>query len=309
MAFRRARRLAILHKLETTYGTDATPAAADALIGSNVTFTPVEGEEVRRDLLLPYLGHQGTILTAEYGRIEFDVELAGSGTAGTAPKFDSILQAAGLAVTLTASVDAEYSIVEDATKSGSLYFVADKVRHVFLGGQASLAINISARQIPKIRVTYMGLLGAVTDIGSMPAASQIGWIAPVVVSKANTVMTLHGWTAVAESLSLDLGNELVARHLIGDERILISDRQSTGTAVVEARSIATIDWFDRARASTTGALSLIHGTAAGNIVEIAAPNVQIGKPTQGETNGIINYSIPLMLRPNAGRDEMTITFR
>ncbi|MDR5655408.1 phage tail tube protein [Ruixingdingia sedimenti] len=309
MAFRRAKRLAILHKAESSYGTDATPAAADALIGSNVTFTPIEGEEVRRDLLLPYLGHQGTILTAEYGRIEFDIEIAGSGTAGTAPKYGSILKAAGMAATVTAGVDVEYTIVEDATESGSLYFVADKVRHVFLGGQANIALNFSARQIPKIRVTYMGLLGAVTDVGSMPAVSQTGWTAPVVVSKANTVLTLHGWTAVAESLALDLGNELVARHLIGDERILISDRQSTGTAVVEARDIATIDWFAKARSGATGGLSLVHGTTAGNIVEIAAPKVQIGKPTQGETNGIINYSLPLMLRPDAGRDELVITVR
>lgn len=309
MAFRRAKRLAMLLKPETTYATDATPAAADAIIASNVSFTPLEAEEIQRDLLLPYLGHQGTILTAEYGRVEFDVEIAGSGTAGTAPKFDALLRSAGFASTITAGTDVTYSIVEDATESASLYFISDKVRHIFLGGQANIAMNLSARQIPKFRVTYVGLLGAVTDIGSMPAVAMTGWTKPVAVSKANTTLTLHGWSAVAESLSLDLGNTLTPRHLIGDERILISDRQGTGTAVVEARSVATVDWFARARASTRGALSLVHGVGAGNIVEVTAPAVEIGKPTQGETNNIVNYSLPLKLCPDTGRDEFTIIVR
>lgn len=309
MAFRRAKRLAMLLKPETTYGTDATPAVADAIIGSNVTFTPLEAEEVQRDLLLPYLGHQGTILTAEYGRVEFDVEIAGSGVAGTAPKWGALMRTAGLAATITASTDVTYSIIEDAAESGTLYFISDKVRHVFLGGRANIALNFTPKQIPKFRVTYVGLLGAVTDIGSMPAVAMTGWTKPLPVSKANTTLSLHGWSAVAESLNLDLGNTLTPRHLIGDESILISDRQSTGTAVVEARSIATIDWFARARASTRGALSLVHGVTPGNIIEITAPAVEIGKPTQGQTDNIVNYSLPLKICPDEGRDELTIIAR
>ncbi|WP_323041577.1 phage tail tube protein [Gemmobacter sp.] len=307
--FRRAKRLAMLLKPETVYSTDATPAAADAIIGSNVSFTPLEGEEVRRDLLLPYLGNQGAIMTAEYGRVEFDVEIAGAGAAGTPPKWGPLLRTAGFAATVTASTNVTYTIVEDSVESGTLYFVQDKVRHIFLGGQANIALNLTAKQIPKFRVTYVGLLGTVSDVGSMPAVSMTGWTKPVPVSKANTVLTLHGWSAVAESISLDVGNTLTPRHLIGDERILIEDRQTTGTAVVEARSMGTIDWFARARASTRGALSLVHGATAGNIIEISAPAVEIGKPGQGETNGVVNYSLPLRICPDAGRDEITIIAR
>ena len=81
------RKLAILHKIETVYGQAPTPApaAVDAIIGKNVQFTPIESGEVSRDLLLPYLGNQGVILTGKHAKIEFDVELAGSGAAGTAP--------------------------------------------------------------------------------------------------------------------------------------------------------------------------------------------------------------------------------
>lgn len=305
---RRWKRLALLLKTEATYATDAAPAAADAIIASNITFTPLEGEEVRRDLMLPWLGNQAMRLTATYGRLEFDVEIAGAGTAGTAPRYSSILRSAGLAATIQAGTSVTYSIVETGVESATVHFVSDGVRHVFLGGHANLSLSFAPKQIPKFRVTYTGLLGPVTD-AALPTVATTGWITPVEVSRANTTLSLHGWSAIAESLTIELGNTVTPRHLIGDERILITDRQSTGTAVVEAKSIATIDWFARARAATTGALSLIHGTTAGNIVEVTAPAVQIGKPAQGQTDNIVNYSLPLMLLPVSGRDELTIVVR
>lgn len=303
------RKLAMLVKVETTYATDAAPAEADAVVASNITFTPIEGDEVNRDLLLPYLGNQGTILTATYGKIEFDVEIAGAGAAGTVPKYDALLRSAGMAQTVTAGTSVVYSFVEDDPESATVYFVSDKVQHIFVGGVANIAPSFTPKQIPKFRVSYMGMMGTISDLVSMPDVVLDGVTTPLPVSKANTQMSLFGWASVAESLSLDWGNVLTPRFLIGDERVLISDRQAKGTAVVEARSVATINWFDKALTSAKGALSLIHGTTAGNIVEISAPAVQVGKPTQGQTDGIINYSLPLNLTPVNGLDELTLTIR
>ncbi|MBY6091075.1 phage tail tube protein [Maritimibacter alkaliphilus] len=309
MAIRRWRKLAILHKIEATYGADAAPAAADAMVASNVTFTPMEGEEVNRDLLLPYMGNQGVLLAGLYGRLEFDVEIAGAGAAGDVPAYGSLLRVSGLSETVTASTSVEYSVVEDDQESGSLYFISEKVQHVLLGGRATFTMTFTPKGIPKLRFTYQGLLGTISDIGAMPAVDQSAWTKPVIVSKANTTMSLHGWSAVAESLSVDLGNTLTPRFLIGDEVMAITDRSSTGTAVVEARDVATVNWFDIAQQRTRGALALVHGTVAGNIVEVAAPKVEIGRPTQGQTDGIVNYSLPLMLCPDAGMDELVLTVR
>lgn len=303
------KKLAILHKIEATYGTDAAPAAADAITASNVTFTPMEGEEVSRDLLLPYLGNQGVLLAGIYARLEFDVEIAGAGAAGDVPVYGSLLRIAGFAETVEAGVSVDYSTVEAGVESGSIYFVSDKVQHVMLGCQANVSLTFTPKGIPRYRFTVMGLLGTISDIGAMPAVSTAGLITPLIVNKANSVMSLHGWTAVAESLAIELGNTLTARFLIGDELIRISDRSSTGTAVVEARSIAAIDWFTIAQERTRGALSLVHGANPGNIVEITAPAVEIGRPTQGQTDNIVNYSLPLMLCPQAGLDELAISVR
>ncbi|MFK4060309.1 phage tail tube protein [Brucella anthropi] len=309
MGVRKHNKLAMLHKRETTYGEDAAPVAANALLGANVTITPIEGQEVSRDLLLPYLGNQGIVLAGIYGRVEFDLEIAGSGTAGEPPKIGSILRVAGMSETITPDQDVAYEIVEDAVESGSLYFISDKVQHVLLGGQANIAPSFTPSSIPRFRVTYLGLLGTITDVAAMPIVTNAGWTTPETVSKANTSMSLHGWPSVAESLSVDLGNTLTPRFLIGDEKIMISDRKTTGTAVVEARSLAEVDWFDRALKRTRGELKLTHGKTAGNIVEITAPAVEVGKPSQGQADGIINYSLPLSLCPIEGMDELKIVFK
>lgn len=306
---RRWNRLATLHKVEATYGTDAAPVAANALLLSNVTFTPMEATEIQRGRMLPYMGNQGIVLSGRYGRMEADIEAAGAGVAGTVPKYGSVLRAAGLAETVTAGTSVEYTIVEDAQESSSLYFIYDGTRHILAGCRANVSVSFTPLELPHFRVTWVGLLGAIMDAGAMPAVTAAGWVDPVPVEKANTVMSLHGWPSIAESLSMDLGNTLTPRFLIGDERVLITDRSSTGTAVVEAHSLATIDWFDRAKKRTRGALSIVHGTDDGNIVEITAPAVEVGRPTINQRDNIANYSLPLGLCPVSGRDEFKITIR
>ncbi|WP_299165793.1 phage tail tube protein [uncultured Tateyamaria sp.] len=309
MTARRYKQMAILHAMEVDYAVDVVPAAADALIASNVTFNPMEGEEVSRDLMLPYLGNQGIILAGLYASLEFDIEVAGAGAAGDVPPYGSLLRVCGLAETVTAGVSVVYSIVEDGLESGSLYFIQDGVRHILLGCRGTVSMNFTPKGIPQYRFRIIGLLGTISDVAENPAVSALGLTTPLIVSKANTALTLHGWNAVAESVSFDLGNEVTPRFLIGDERIKVTDRNVSGNAVVEARLMEEINWFEIATARTRGALSLTHGTADGNVVQIEAPNVEVGRPTQGQTNNVVNYTLPLAMIPGAGRDELVITVR
>lgn len=309
MTSRRWRKLAILAKIEASYGSDAAPAAANAIIATNVNFTPIEGDEVSRDLILPYLGNQGVVLAGIHGKISFDVEVAGAGVAGDVPQYGVLLRACGMAETVTPATSVVYTIVETGVEAASIYFESDGVRHVLLGARGNMSVNVTPKGIPRFTFTMTGLLGQITDIAMMSAVMTAGLVTPVTVSKANTQMTLHGWSAVAESLALDLGNTVTPRFLIGDELVMIPNRSTTGTAVVEARSLATVNWFARALDRTRGILALTHGTVAGNTVELNAPAVEIGKPTQGNTDNISNYTLPLSLCPSAGLDELSITVR
>lgn len=306
MAIRRWKKLACLAKIEDTYGTDAVPTGAANFIQlSDITFTPMAGEEEQRNLLQPHLGHQGVYLTGEYGQLQFSVEMAGSGTAGLAPAWAPLVRASGFKEVITEDTSADYTPVDEATDAVSMYIVPDGVRHIFLGGRGDLSMSFVPKRIPRFTFTMKGLLGEITD-QPMPVVTKTMWKKALVVSKANTTLSLHGWTAIAESLNIAVGNQVTPEHLIGDESIQITDRVGTGTCVVRATSLATKNWFAIADAETLGGLALQHGSAAGNTIKLSADGIQIGRPQPGQTNNINNYSLPLYVT-SLNANELTIT--
>ncbi|SOC46665.1 hypothetical protein SAMN05892877_12383 [Rhizobium subbaraonis] len=303
------RNRAITVKTETVYGTDAAPTgAANAMQMTNVVFNPSVGEEVNRDLVVPYMGHQGVVLVGTYATLAGEVEIAGSGTAGDAPNYGPLLRCCGLAEVVTAGTDVVYTPVSSGQESVSVHFNADGVRHVLLGARGTMSMNLTPKQIPRFAFTLTGLLGTISDT-ALPTIDLSGFIKPVVVSKANTTFSLHGLAGACEGVTMDLGNQIEPRFLIGHESIQQVDRQMTGSAIMEAVALSAKNWFEIAHTHATGALAAVHGTAPGNIVEFAAPAVQIGRPTMGETQRILNNTLPLMFTTSAGNDEFTITVK
>ncbi|MQT13641.1 phage tail tube protein [Segnochrobactrum spirostomi] len=307
---RRWKKMAILAKVETTVGTDAVPTgAANAIQALDVTLTPLAGDEIQRDYMVPYLGNQGALLVGNYNELQFSVELSGSGTLGTPPALAPLLKACAFAEVITAGASVAYNPISSGFQAVSIYANLDGVNHVLLGARGTCTLNLAPKQIPRLQFNFKGLLGPIADV-ALPSVTLTSWLPAVPVSKANTpVWTLHGHSAIAESLSIDVGNTVTVRSLVNYEGIEITDRSATGSMVIEAVAIGTKDWFSLARAGTTGALAITHGMVAGNIVDIAAPAVQIGRPTYGQTDAIINNTLPLMLRPASGNDELTLTFR
>ena len=60
------RKMVILAKIETTRGVDATPTGANAMVVSNVTITPLEGDEAEHDYVRPHFGNSGSTLVSAY---------------------------------------------------------------------------------------------------------------------------------------------------------------------------------------------------------------------------------------------------
>lgn len=307
MATRRWKKVAALLKMETVYGTDAVPTGlANFIQLSDVAFTPLAGDEEARNLMQPKLGHQGVTLTGEYAQLDFSVEIAGSGVAGTAPAWGPLVRSSGFGEVITAATDVQYDLIHDNFESSTIYFNADKVNHILLGSRGSLSsISMAAKRIGKFRFSMKGLVGTITD-QALPAVDASKWTKGLVVNKANTTMSLHGWQAIAESLDINTGSQVSKLDYIGEELIDIGDRAATGTTVVKATTLAEVNWFAIAKSEALGALAAQHGKVAGNIVKFDSDAVQLGRPTEGNTNGIRNYSIPLMLT-SLGTKEFKIT--
>ncbi len=92
MALSTKKRL-ILVKLESTYGTDSVPVVADAVLCTSLELSPLEGSSVDRSFIRPYFANSGSIRVENYASVAFETEIAGSGTAGTAPEWGLLLKA------------------------------------------------------------------------------------------------------------------------------------------------------------------------------------------------------------------------
>ena len=305
------RKRTILAKIETTYGTDPTPTgAANAILVRNLNITPLNAELLNRDLVRPYLGASEQLLASAYVGIDFEVEMAGAGAAGTAPAYGSLLKACGMTETLVALATATYTPVSSSFSSVTIYYNVDGVLHKLTGCRGNVEIDIKARQIPVFKFTFTGLYNAPTDT-VLPTVSYTAFQTPLAANSDNSSgFSLFSYSGALESLSLNFNNGVQYRSLIGAEDVLMTDRQLSGQVVFEAPTIAAKDFFSLALGTTLGALDITHGTTAGNKVQISSSRVNVTNPTYQDQNGIQMLQVPMRLIPStAGNDEISIVVK
>jgi len=300
-------------KDEVDYAVDSVPTgAANAIEMSNVTFTPLAGNEVERQYIRPYFGHQGSELVGQYNRVQFTVDFAGSGTAGVAPAWGPLLRATGWAETTVEDTSVIYERASDGNGSAVMYLNLDGVNHAMLGVRGKSSAALTSLSPSTLTFEMTGLLGPITDV-PLPAAVYTAWKRGLVVTKANTPLcTLFGTPLIAQSLTLDFGQVVTTRHRIYEEGVHITDAKVTGSLQFEAKTQAAGgDWFARASASPKprGALAFQHGPTAGNIIEITAGGVEVGAPSYTNSDGMWDYTVPFVAVPTDGDDEITITLR
>jgi hypothetical protein len=302
------KRRLLLAEIESTYGTDPTPTATDAVLVSNLDVQPLQLELKDRELILGYLGNTEMVVGQRLVSVSFDVEIAGSGTAGTAPKWSALIQSCGFSETIVASTSVTYAPVSSAFKSVTLYFFADGVRHKVTGCRGTWSMSMATGEIPKISFSFTGIFNAPTD-ETQPSPTFSNQADPVVVNSANTAtLQVHGYAACLSAFSLDLANETPFRQLAGcTQQIMITDRKPAGSVTIEAPTIAAKNYFSAASTQTSGQFSWVHSGGAGNIVTFTAPNCNLGAPGYEDSDGIIMLTLPFMPQPTAaGNDEFTI---
>lgn len=298
-------------KKETTFGTAATLAGTDCFLVSNVSLTPLAGNTATRDFVRPYFGQSSSIQLDSHVELSFDVELASSGAAGSRPAYGDALLACGFEETLTASTDAVYELLSGDFDSVTIEVFMDGIKHQITGARGSFSLSIARGAIPSISFNFMG--NYVTPADATPLVPNFSdFKIPLGANSANTAtISLFEEDLCVESFSADLANNLVYRDLPGcDPAALITDRAPTGTLVFEATTITTYNWINAAKVKTAGAFQLIHGTAAGSIVQIDAPNVTINPPSYQDSDGVMMLSAPMVFEPtSAGNDELVLTFK
>lgn len=305
------RKRLILIETEVTYGTDAAPTGADAVLVRDLNITPQQSDTVNRDLIRPYLGASEILLANTRVECTFSVELAGSGAAGTAPQYGKALQACGLSETIVATTSVTYAPVSSSFDSVTIHYNIDGVRHKVTGARGTFVMNTSVGEIPTIDFTFTGVYNAPDD-SALPTATYANQATPLIFKNGNTdTFSLLSYSGCLQSVSMDLGNTLVYRELIGcDKEVLITDRASNGTVVIELPTIAEKDYFTAALTDgTLGDLTFQHGTTAGNIVDFASSRIDIGDVSYSDQDGIAMLNMPYTAIPStAGNDEFTLVY-
>ena len=131
---------------------------------------------------------------------------------------------------------------------------------------------------------------------------------PQLATRANTpTFTLNAVAFVLRELSLDLGNQIEPRFLIGTEEILITDKAETVEATVEAQPLSAFNPFALAAAQTAVPLVLVHGVGAGRIATLTVPAAQMQRP-QGLSNAqnIKEWPLRMVPLPTTGNDQFTL---
>jgi hypothetical protein len=308
-----SRKQVVLAKIETTYGTDAVPTvAANAILLTDLTITPLQSEYVDRDLIRPYLGSSEQLPSAVRSQVSFSVELAGSGAAGTAPKWGPLLRACGFAETINAGTSVQYDPISATFPSLTIYAFRDGIRHVLTGARGTVSFSMNNKERPVMQYTFTGLYNAPTD--TAPGSPvYTGFQTPRVFNNQNSSgFALQSYSnALLSSISIDVGNDTPYRSFIGTggESILLTNRQVTAQITIESTSQAEKDYWTNVRNAVVGNFAIIHGTTAGNIVEITAPAAQLIEPQYGDIDGISTTQFGARLTPLNGNDEIRIISR
>ncbi len=314
---RLTRKTVVQAKLETAYGTDPGGwAGTDAVLVSNPSVTLGQDEE-SRELVRGYLGASDSLITARRIEIGFEVELAGSGAAGTAPAWGRLLRACGMAETVTAGSHVEYTPVSTGFESLTIRYVVDGVVHLALGCRGTATFRLDAFARPVIAFSFTGLDGGAT--AATATGSYGGWKSPLptVPSSGTRILmgasyvtasgTLSGGTATPlRSLEVDLGLTVAHTKLLGAERVDITDRAVTGKLSVELAAGDEVAWINAARTGTLTSVGYEHGNAAGNIVRLHAGSVQRKSPAVEDYEGNVLLATDLVCLPVSGDDEITV---
>lgn len=320
MSNRLVRNSAILAKIQPTMNVDAVPTGgANAIQLTNLSVRPLVANNVDRQLVRAYLGGSEQLVGTAYKEISFDIELAGSGTAGDAPAWGVLLRACGFAEAVVEDSRVDYLPITNAQEMLSIYAFYDGVRHVLLNSKGDWSLNARVGDIPRLSMRFIGKDGS-ESAASNPSIDLSGWKTPQVVTDANTSDLVFGGTvspsgtpaitggsaAITGGLELQIGNDVAFTPLVGLEAIDITARELTGRIMIDGAAADEVTRMAAVRANTTQALSMLHGTVAGRRVLFHLPSVQLVDPTYDEVNGKLMQGYGLRGVPLSGNDELRI---
>jgi len=302
-------RAVVLAKIESTYGTDPTPTgAANAILAENVNFT-INTETIDRNPLRSSFSPDEPIIGRVAATITMDVELKGSGTVDTPPRWAPLLVACAFSETINAATSIVYKPTSTTIGSVTIYYYMDGKLWKFTGCRGEVSFNLQVGQRAMMSFSMQGIITGPTDTAN--ATPTFDSTRPVPVKNAG--FTVGGDSAVISSFTFATGNSVNLsddmNSSTGYGEAVITARTSQGSIDPETTPEATIPWYTDFINGVPQAIDLTVGSVAGNTININVPNAIYRDLGNADRNGIFVHNIPFTAAANSGGgdDEFVIT--
>ena len=295
-------------KVETTVGTDASLANADASFNAYDVIMqatiPTETREAQGSF-----NHISSVPGGRMGTATFKTDMSYDGTAPVPAWASALLPACGWvnsSGTFTPRSEATGSNVKSVTIGCYMSGMLKKI----VGAVGSFRIVLPTGRMAYIEWTFQGVWVTPTDTAILtptyPTASPIRF--------ASGTCTFNSDALKVENVTINSGNEITMREdpatASGYCAGLVTSRLPTITANPETDLVATrptyTDWVD----GTEAALSIVLDGPTDSDITISAPKAQIVNAQEGDRNRIVTDDIEWRCQKNGATadQELSIVF-
>jgi len=296
-------------KAEGTEGAAEVLAGADAFLAQNIKIGP-DIEMHERPNVTSSLSPFPQVPGSRKATFEFDVELKGSGTAGTAPALGKLLLGCGFAETVVAVTSVTYKPASTGIGSMTLAMYHDGLIKKIWGARGNVSWKDEKGKPRIFHFIFTGADFSVAD-GAM-LSSGVSYETTTPQPFLSAAFSIDSYSALVGSVEYNMNNEVALRDDVnsssGHKSAVITGRKPTLSIDPEMVLVATCDFFGKWRSGNQGALSSVIGATAGNICTTTAPKAQYTGVKDNEKSGLQSLGIDCQLNRNAGDDEIVIAF-
>ncbi|HBT82429.1 MAG TPA: hypothetical protein DEB35_03035 [Desulfuromonas sp.] len=310
------RRRIIAAAIESVEGTAEAITVADAgILAIDPQYDPDVKMYSRDNVKTNTLSKLQQIPGQQMGTISFKAELKGPGSTYSAtvkPALGKYLRACGFAETVDVTPGAEkvtYLPASTGVPSLTMWLYDDGRACKLKGCRGTVSFSGKAGEPIIADFKFTGVYDGAPALAMVTPTLEMS-VPPVML---NAALTIDGYSAIFETFSVDIGNEIQMRSsasaMTGYLSALLTDRKPTGKIDPEMVLPATYDFMVKWVSGAAGALSLGPiGAVAYNKFNITAPKCVYTKIGSGDRNGLSTADLDIQLAMNTGDDEFKLEF-
>jgi hypothetical protein len=307
------REQAIFAAVEQTPGTAETLAGGDAIQVMNLTVNPVSDiRMIEREIIRSSLNPEKAVYGGALYELQFDVEMKGSGTAGTAPRLGVLLRACGCEETVVASTSVTYNPISDLAshETVTIGYKEGANYRIVKGCMGTFSINSTAGEYARITFTMKGKIESETE-ASAPSASFETTVPPAFLG---ATFQVGGFAAPIETLTMDVQNQVTPginpNNSDGfSDFVRITARNTVGTINPEVEAINTKDYVGILRAGTNQAIQTgAIGGSGGNQWSLSCAQAYFRNVGSADRDELLTYDIEFGAADTDGTDDFALQF-